>query len=173
MLISQWTVQTCLSTFARVSYEAFTVILAIVDVVSDIAIAYTYYQQDMMIFFYFAVAIFLIAQISYVAFFIFNFGERLSRRNLVVYFICLLPFAQTIPLLTWLISFDFIWVNNLLKKLNLHSYGARNNGMHNTGVNALQDPLMAQLSQKLHDHGGFFVRLSLFSLSLSLSLSRC
>ena len=68
-----------------------------------------------------------------------------------------LPFGQFIPFLAWLESFEFQWVEKLLRKLHLDSTNGRNDEVTRQFVEAGGDLLYEYIQRKFYSHGGFLV----------------
>ena len=69
----------------------------------------------------------------------------------------MLPFGQFIPFLAWLESFEFQWVEKLLRKLHLDSTNGRNDEVTRQFVEAGGDLLYEYIQRKFYSHGGFLV----------------
>ena len=100
-------------------FDFMQVLLATTDIVSDTLIAVQFYQEGRMGFFWVCVGILLIAQIAFTTFFVLAYGDTNSMCKQAVLWICVFPFAQLVPLLTWLQTFRFRWLDAILEFFDL------------------------------------------------------
>jgi hypothetical protein len=94
--------------------DLIVVFFSLADIVLDILVCYQFYQAERFIFFYFSVVIFCFAQLSYSFLFVGTWANDHSPLQKICLFLVVLPFGQFVPLFTWLESFRFASLDNIL-----------------------------------------------------------
>jgi len=100
-------------------HDIWTVSSSFIDIITDILVTYEFYQNGHMVFFYLSMIIFMVAQFSYAWIFAETWGKHASPLRIIFIFIIILPFAQLIPIFTWLESFHFDIIDKFLLKISL------------------------------------------------------
>jgi hypothetical protein len=79
-------------------HDAWTVLSSIVDIVTDIVVAYEFYKNGQETFFLLSLVIFVAAQLSYAFLFTGTWAAAHSTQGKILVFVCVLPFGQLIPM---------------------------------------------------------------------------
>lgn len=146
-------------------YDIFTVVLFTGDVVLDILITVEFYNNGESTFFWGSVVIFAVAQIAYCVLFMHVFiGDDRGMVALFVTFVMLLPFAQLVPFIMYLSSFDCRVLDNVLKclKFDPDSSGTKEK------IDPDKEPWKAFINSKIAQHGGFLAESIVESVPQSL-----
>eukprot|EP00656_Telonema_subtile_P012364 TRINITY_DN16220_c0_g1_i4.p1 TRINITY_DN16220_c0_g1~~TRINITY_DN16220_c0_g1_i4.p1 ORF type:complete len:335 (+),score=67.91 TRINITY_DN16220_c0_g1_i4:88-1092(+) len=147
MVRTQVTIWKCLD----VGGEVLTVGFAVFDIIMDVWIASTYYSDGRTGFFRLSLGLLGVAQVSYTFLFVFLFTpHEISNWKKAGWALVVLPFAQLVPLVVWLISMDFKTVNQLLRDLNMIKK-SQPHRLEN------EDQLAYNIRCKLSSHIGFLV----------------
>jgi hypothetical protein len=126
-------------------WEVCTVIFNVTDIICDIAVAYEFYRSGKTTFFLWSIALFMIAQACYASFFVILYKPQYSSaRKLLTIWLCVLPLAQLVPFFFYITSFDFDWMNQLLRRFDLN-----NTGIRNTSNDGRKDELWLSIENKL------------------------
>lgn len=132
-------------------WDFVTVTCSFVDICCDIGVAWMFYRKGYTMFFRAACSIFLLAQVSYAIVYIGICGDsNWTHKKRIVMFVVVLPFAQLIPIIFWLQTFDFPWLGKLMAKLELHAVPEHNPDKE-------EDRLLAYIRSKLRSHLGFVI----------------
>ena len=92
-------------------YDIFSIVISILDVITDIIVLVEYYIEDKMAFFYASLAVLILAQLAYTMAFWWKFVNSFrSAGSALMYCCCLLPFAP-------ILSFAFFFTSNKEKRV--------------------------------------------------------
>ena len=99
-------------------YDLFTLVLSVLDVVTDVLIAIQYYNDGEMVFFGLCLGIFAIASIAYTVLFLMMYADPWKDWQIAILFFVILPVSPLVPIFIWITSFKFECVNNMLDYCN-------------------------------------------------------
>jgi len=140
-------------------YDFTALVLSSLDMVTDVLVIFTYYRDGKLVLFRIGLTLLVVAQLAYIKIFAMEFGEGyfgagkpIWKKILLLLFVA--PFAQLVPLLIWLDSYNIGCVKNVFDFLNLQSSNYINDG----------DQLWDWVDRKVEQHGGFVVESFLEAL---------
>eukprot|EP01084_Bolivina_argentea_P001351 2498_1 len=141
------------SSIASYSYDLFTIIVSLLDVITDVMVMIGFYNQNRMVFFWSALIILIIAQLSYIiAFWMFH-----GKKDDFVMGICLLCFAiPCAPCLSFLFYFaadESLYINKYILKSDLCCCL----DLNDVSINRSASPLQQWMREKVHKHFGFIM----------------
>ena len=139
--------------------DLLVVFFSLCDIFLDLAVCQQFYAHDQMEFFYISVLIFILAQFSYCFLFVATWGKDLSPSMKMILFIVVLPFGQLIPFFTWVESFRFQWIDDILEDAGLRPTAvggtARDREREEDEINSGGDMLWGYIQTKYQAHAGF------------------
>ena len=120
-------------------YDAITVIITLIDLITDIlVITLFYYSRHGTVFFWSALSFVILTNICYVVLAILTFCSSLTRIKQIVWFLLLLPISPILPFLIYCASFPNSWIAiNIIDKFGLEriDWDHRNNNKNNSNNN--------------------------------------
>lgn len=141
----------CIRSFAKtldIIWDIITAVISITDVVTDLLVANEFYQDGKMTEFTIAVAIFILAQLSYAFLFAGTWAKEFTNCGKFCVFLLALPLGQFVPIFAWLESFHFEWLDNFIRKMSLKP-------TDKVGTDGDDDTLWAYIQAKYQAHAGF------------------
>ena len=143
---------TCLISSLDIGYDIFTVGLSLTDVISDIIITYEFYQEEDRTFFWLSIASFCIAHSAYSFLFLSEYAfsnSSLQFCGTILAFIVVFPFAQLVPTLLWIDSYEIESLRNCYEYCGLkRDHTRRLEG---------KDTLNKVIGTMIQKHAGFII----------------
>jgi hypothetical protein len=130
-------------------YDFFTLVLACLDIVTDLLVCQEFYENGENVFFVTCAAILCIAGISFSALFCTLFASGKSDGKKALIFLLVLPISPLVPAIVWILSFQIPWLDDFWR----NTLGFREMDMSIYSAN--KDPVKLYLMRKLISHGGF------------------
>eukprot|EP01083_Nonionella_stella_P022668 62686_1 len=144
----------------EIAYDIFTIVVSLLDVITDIMILIHFYSTERMTFFYISLTILVIAQLAYTMAFWWKYmGNYEGPINALFACCCLLPFS---PILSYLFYFTSDEESPLYQYFeNLFDFECAcalpKNHQNKINLSKKQDALRKWVEDKLMKHLGFII----------------
>ena len=91
-----------------IAFDIVSAVVSLLDLVTDIIILITWYNQDRMTFFWISISILILAQISYITVFYYNHGDSFGywwdNLHSFISLLCTIPCAPFLSFIFWAVS---------------------------------------------------------------------
>jgi hypothetical protein len=136
-------------------HDAWTVSSSVIDIVTDVLVAYSFYHKGHMTFFWLSILIFTAAQLTYAFLFTGTWASKHKTAGKLCVFLCVLPFGQLIPIFTWIESFRIPAIDAFLEGLSLTPTGKAASVPETAAETSEADGLWGYIQKKYTSHAGF------------------
>lgn len=146
--------------------DAFTICVSIADIVTDVLVCSDFHRSGYKSFFNASIAVFVLAQCCYAFLFVASYaGDRRPLARCAI-FLAVLPFAQLVPLFTWLEALHLPAVDRCMQRWGLRPTSAAapagesassGGGSGDGRGGEAGDTLWGFVQSKYQSHAGFLV----------------